>query len=96
MTPALSNEVESSFNLSHGRTQLHGATISIREEQGVWAAIEAHRRPAGESETVAGTIEAIAAEPASVAKPKSKRKAVATPRAAPVKRKPGRPRKSTA
>ena len=50
----------------------------------------------GESETVAGTIEAIAAEPASVAKPKSKRKAVAAPRAAPAKRKPGRPRKTTA
>src|SRR5271163_759930 len=44
----------------------------------------------------AGTIEAIAAEPASVAKPKSKRKAVTAPRAAPVKRKPSRPRKATA
>jgi predicted transcriptional regulator len=51
---------------------------------------------AGESETVAGTIEAIAAEPAGVAKTKSKRKAVAAPRAAPVKRKPGRPRKAKA
>ena len=50
---------------------------------------------AGESETVAGTIEAIAAEPASVAKTKSKRKEVAAPRAAPGKRKPGRPRKAT-
>ena len=40
--------------------------------------------------------DAVAAEPASVAKTKSKRKAVAAPRAAPVKRKPGRPRKATA
>ena len=51
---------------------------------------------AGESQTLAGTIEAIAAEPAAVAKTKSKRKAVAAPRAAPVKRKPGRPRKAKA
>jgi hypothetical protein len=63
---------------------------------------------AEESETVAGTIEMIpelasaatieatAAEPASVAKTKSKRKALAAPRAAPVKRMPGRPRKATA
>ena len=51
---------------------------------------------AGESETVAGAIEAIAAEPAGVAKTKSKRKAVVAPRAAPVKCKPGRPRKTTA
>ena len=38
---------------------------------------------AGESETVAGTIEVIAAEPASVAKTKSKRKEVAAPPAGP-------------
>jgi predicted transcriptional regulator len=31
-----------------GRTQLHGATIGISEEHRVWAAREAHRRPAGE------------------------------------------------
>ena len=51
---------------------------------------------AGESETVAGKIEVNAPEPASVAKTKSKHKAVAAPRAAAVKRKPGRPRKKTA
>jgi hypothetical protein len=51
---------------------------------------------AGESETVGGKIEVNAPEPASVAKTKSKHKAVAAPRAAAVKRKPGRPRKKTA
>ena len=37
---AISSEVESSFNLSHGRAQFHGAAIGICEEHRVWAARE--------------------------------------------------------
>jgi hypothetical protein len=61
---------------------------------------------AGESEVLsapaasAATIDAVAPEPANVAKSKaktkSKSKVVAAPSAIPVKRKPGRPRKATA
>jgi len=40
---AISSEVESSFNLSHGRAQLRGATIGTSEEHRVWAAEEARR-----------------------------------------------------
>ena len=61
--------MESSVNPSHGRAQSRGATLGIGEglrfglrEKPV-AAVPAST---GESETVAGTIEVIAPEPASV------------------------------
>ena len=90
-------------DLSHGRAQFHGAAIGICEEQRVWAAREAHRRPAGGRSRDRGvvradTIEVVTVEPTSGTKRKAKAKSkgVAAAPAAPVKRKPGRPRKATA
>ena len=100
-----------SFNLSHGRAQFHGATIGICEEHRVWAAREAHRRPAGELSRDRGyhrhdrgifwrllTAQMVTVEPTSGTKHKAKAKSnvIAAAPAAPVKRKPGRPRKATA